>query len=1125
MADFQQLLDQAAAVPATPGVSPVLNNPILASKKQAVADASVQKKDALAAVSPTAAIPDFYSIAAGMGNNRGRDSMGEIESDLRTLTPYEIIQKYGEQQGLSLLSQAASGGTQFYKDTVSSAQRTGPETVVDSATGALSSGVGSLLGLGALGLGVVNDESSAWASGKISDGMNWVNSGQSESVNAARRVQAAKSGLDARNTTFEYERDLAAGQSDWYASFNRWGKDIVNTVATATEDGTMFAQGSAEATGSLLAGGPLAKGLKVVGKTALATAGARLSPKAAIGLGAAGEAVRWPAAIAGLEGGGAYTGTVDEVMGMKFDELEQNSPDYRRLLTEGMTPEQARVEVATDAGMRAAAVQGSVAALTAGLSRWAETPLKVPSIGSAARNVFVNEPLDELIQSTSGQLAQNEAVRRFADENKSLSEGLGEQSALGAMYGFSSAGTVQAPGMAALGAVEAANLAGATGKVVYQTGRNALSAAVNAGMPYMRALAERGRKAIEAQEKASPISDNVMAEAASVVTAEAPQTVEEIRAAVDAAQGTPEQKAAGAAYGEKLVAAMGIDANELGQLPDAQMAVMQSATNRVDAIQKFARMVNEAQTDEDRMLNAAVLNAVMSPITDLREDDPEILADPQLAAVLAKMQGIVSNVENTPAVKRALRQISEVVAKQQESAIIQPVTEASLDTMEGQQNVRNAITVAQLHPDQGNLDANEQILTHARNGKLELTPTQMRALQASVGLLRARAKMEKAIAESGLTTAKDVVSSQVVAGNDPLRKIAMSALQHTKGVLSAMRGNNSDLGRARLEDFGLFVTHMQNKVDALNQHFAGGNPSAPGVTYPALQPTEARDFQPSRIGMFVNTRSPKSIEAAQSIALEASILSDVYNGLVQTFPELNLQQIPAVELNPELQGEASEVARKFHEKAKTNVQEVNTPAPQPSGTTEVQAEPAQARTEAKSEEGGARSELSEPNAEMIENSDNAEIALEEAATPKKENPAGEVRKIRGGKVTLVRPLSAMNWSTMAVACASRSRSTTPRRRSSTSTRASPCPTGSTPTGGASPWAITSRSGVPRTRHSYSLRTSPRRNASCAAFCTSAVRASSSRPSVGLSSRWHKSGSAAPGPSWPHRSWALIPAAT
>lgn len=942
MADFQQLLDQAAAAPATFGVSPVLNDPILAGKKGAVAQATAEKKSSLATNSPTAAIPDFYSIAAGMGNNRGNDSMGEIESDLRTLTPYEVYMKHGD-QGLSLLSQAAEGGTQFYKDQVVGANRTLDEAVRDSTTGALSTGVGGLLSLGALGVTAVDDEAGAWASGKIRDGMDWVNSGQSNSVNAARRVSQTKSALDARDSAAEYEADIASGESDVTASMKRWGRDVINTVANAAEDSTAFAQGTAEATGSLLAGGPLAKGLKVIGNAALKTAGISNTGR----LATLGSKAAWPASTAGLEGGGAFTGTVDEVMGMEFSELAQNSPDYNRLISEGMTPEQARVEVATDAGMRAAAVQSSIAALTAGLTRFAETPFKVPSVGSAARNVLVNEPLEELVQSTTGQLAQNEAIQQFADENKVLVEGVGEQSALGAIYGFSSAGTVQAPGAAVRGTVEA-------GKMVYQAGRASMNAAVDAGMPYMRALAERGRQKIQAEEKASPIADSVMAQAAAVVNAEAPQTMESVQATIDASQATPEQKAAGTDYATKLVNAMAINPNELGELPPAQMAVMNSAANRIDAIQKLAAQVNDATNDQDRMLSAAVMNAVMSPITDLREDDPEILNDPELSQLLAKMQGIVANVENSPAVRRALRQINEIAAKQQESGVIQPVTEASLDTVEGQQNVRNAITVAELHPDKGNLDANENILTHAANGKLELTPGQLRALQASVGLLRARAKMEKAIAESGLTTAKDVVSSQVVAGNDPLRKIAMSALQHTKGVLSAMRGNNSDLGQARLEDFGLFVTHMQNKVAALNQSFAMNGER---IQYAALQPTEERDFKLSRDGMFVNTKSPKSLEAAQSIALEASILSDVYNGLVSTFPELNLQPITAVALNAELQGDVREVARKFHAQAKTNVQEVNTQAAEPTRTTESEAEPVSSGTETVNEEERPRTEL------------------------------------------------------------------------------------------------------------------------------------------------------------------------
>lgn len=984
MADFQQLLDQAAAFTAPTGVdgSPVLNNPIT-DKKNEVAALAAEKKQTLPQ-SPTAAIPDFYSIAAGMGNQKGANSMGEIESDLRTLTPYEVYLKHG-QAGLDLLNQTAAAGTDYYKDILLSDSRSGLEPVVDTVSGIAGGAVGGLASLGALGIGAIDAESGASAAAAVQDGMKWLEGTQSEGLAAARRVSRTKAALAMRDNAAEMERDIANGDSELLAGISRWGKDVVDTIANAAEDDTAFIQGSAEAGGSLLAGGPLAKGLKVIGGTALKTLGRMGVPATGnvmTKLAAAGNKAAWPLATAGLEGGGTYTGTADEVLNMNFDDLSKNSPDYNALISQGMTPEEARFEIANDAGMRAAAVQGTVAAITAGLTRYAETPFKVPSTGAAVRNVG-SEGLEEAFQGTSGGLAQNEAIQRYANTTKDLSEGVGEQTALGALYGAGSAGIVQAPGAAARGTVQAGQGAFNIGKGVYHLADAGVAAGIDKAKKghFYQSLLERGRLAVESLEKGSPISDQAMSEMAVQAATAAPETISELATQVEAVDATPEAKAAGVAYGQNLIDALSFDPVEFGEVPESQKPLLDGAEGRVDAIQKIAGLINRTDDPMEQIQAAATLTDLMAPIAALREDDPDILADVELSNNVKVLQTLVANIENSPAVSRALRKLNEVVAKQQENALIKPVTEASIDTVEGRQNIKNAVAVATLTPDKGNLEATEQILTHAASGKLNLTIEQLQALRGSRELLRARAKLEAGIAAGGLKKAKDVVSSQVVAGNDPLRKIAKSALQHTNEILSAMRGRNTDLGAARLEDFGKFVQHMQNKVSALNQHFQQGGGDA--VPYMALQANEERDFKQSREGMYVNTRSPNSLDAAQSIALEASILSDVYNGLVSAFPDLGQTPINSISLDPALQGDVIELVRQFRDGQvvpkvgeKADVQQEDTATPEPAGTSENESKPVQAGTETESQEEGARSEL-------------------------KENPAGEVRKIRGGKVTLV----------------------------------------------------------------------------------------------------------------------------
>ena len=904
MTDFQRLLDQAAA-PVTPAVGvdagPVLNNPFL-QKQLEVSQASAEKK---AALSPTAVIPDFYQIAAGQGNQLGAQSMSSLETDLRSMQPLDLYLKYGS-AAVDLLNKQAAGGTAYFNDTLQQNNRTTQEIVNDTVSGVGAGFAGSIGGLAALGTGLIDAEAGTSVASTVQDGMQWIEGQQSDGVNAARRIQRAQSSLDLRDNALQYRNEIENGSSEIAADLRRWGRDTVETLGNSFNNPTMLAQGTAEAGGSLLAGGPISKGLKVIGNATLKSMGIANAGR----LGAAANWARWPATTAGLEAGGAYSQTSTDILNMSFDQLEENSPTYRELINTGISPEQARIEVANKSALFAATIQAPIAATAGTLTRFAERPFNVPSVGSAIGNTLIKEPLEEAIQSTTSGVAQNFAVQKYADDSRSLSEGVGEQTAQGALYGMTSAGAVQAPGIAVKVPV-------ATAKLVYRGAKAAVQPLIDKGVPLFNALVQRGAERIRNMEKASPIADEVIQERAAANVTTAPVDSSVVNEAIQNSEATPEEKTQSQEYVSAVTQAMIYDPNseEFSVMAPEYKAILDGSASRPEAIQRMAREVARLEGPE-QLRAAAGLYLLMEPFYNLGESDPTVIdsiamSNPQINQTLQQYETIVADTQNTPSVQRALRAINEMVAKNQVESNIQPVTEESLGTVEGQQNVRNALAVSSLHPDRGNLQANEQILTHAANGVLSLTPQQQATLKASVQLLRARQTLEAEIKTKGLRSAKDVVSEQVVAGNDPLRKITLSALGHTQGILSAMRGKNTDLAAGRLEDFGKFVRHMQNKVNALNEHFATGNPSALPIKYEALQPNIQRDFKQSRDGMYVNTRSPKSIDQAQSIALESKILSDVYNGLTETFPDLAQARIEAVSLVPDLQGNPDELAQKF----------------------------------------------------------------------------------------------------------------------------------------------------------------------------------------------------------------------
>lgn len=930
MADFQQLLNNAIAAP-QPTTEPslfnftsdgILSNPATdaaAAKKQAVATASAQKKQALGGADP-------YQAAAGLGNTMGINSASEKEHDLRTMNSGQLWQKYGDRTP-ELIRSMAQGIQEFGADQART--RNAAETGWDTVSGVGSGLVSGLGNIGALGVGLFSDRAGTALAGAVQQGADFIEGTQSDAVNAARKIQRTQSSLTSRDNAAQRQQEIAAGDNETIADLKRFGRDFIDTLGNSS-DPTMLSQGTAEAAGSLLAGAPVTAGLRAIGSALIGGAVGRravgvaaeidrgvgtLSGARALDTAArAGNAAAWPLATGLLEGGGTYSGTANEIMSMSFDDLEKNSPDFRALVAEGMSMEDARTTLASEAGQQAAAIQAPIGVATGFMTRALESPFQVPSVGSAIRQAAINEPVEESIQSATGQVAQNVAIRDRADETRSLSEGVGEASAQGALYGFTSAGAVQAPGAAT-------KAAAAGGRLAYQGARAAVAGAVAAGKPLAQALVDRGDRIIRQQENASPVSESAINTVASDLTSNIDTAAQTLTEAVNSAPVDEQAKAAASEYVSSLVQSMRFDPAELDGMPDTMRQTLEGSGTRAEAVTRMARAVSQAQNDQDVLNNAAALWFLMEPMRALREADPvafdAVPAGTPAADALKQYNWVINNIENNPTVQRALRAVENLMAGNQAEQVIRPVTEEALATPEGQQNVQNAIAVSALHPDKANLQANEQILTHAANGRLNLTPAQLQTLQASVSLLRARKKMEEAIAASGTRRAKDVVSSQIVAGNDPLRKIAKSALQHTQEILSAVRGQNNELAAARLEDFGKFVQHMQNKVGALNTHFENGNPNADGVQYQQLQPNAARDFKLSKDGMYVNTNKGSSIDQAQAIALEAEILADVYNGLVQTFPDLAQAEIPATRLNPALVGNAEELARNFRAPAPT----------------------------------------------------------------------------------------------------------------------------------------------------------------------------------------------------------------
>lgn len=908
MADVNDLLNQA--INSSP-VTTVPNVGLATTKQNSILPAVENKQESVIQQTATkqSAIATPYELAVGQSTGKGVDTASELETDLRTMDASALYGKYGS-EATNMLLNRASGSTDYLQD-VATPSRDLLSFYADNAKG-IGTGFGNALGgLAALGVGAVDDDAGVAVSGALNDASEFVRDTRTDRSKAIADINAARNTLDERDSEAQYQQDLEE-DGEFLAGLSRIGRETVSSVGNAGSDLTSFIDGTVEALGSFAAAGGVGKAVSLGAKALIPTATQR-----GVGLAAAidtaagnasvarslaklGEIAPTAAAIGGIEAGGSYQQLVTSIMGRSHEELQDNSPRYRELLSEGMSQEEAKIQVANEAGLEAAATTAP-AALAAGtlVSRFTANPLSGGLRHSLAD--IGKETVEEAIQGGSSQFAQNLAERDISNENINLTEGVGRQVGEGALYGMGMSAALSAPK-----GVQYAAIA---------SGKKTLSAIERGATKLAGTIADRADALSRANDEASPIADTTILSAANEAATAAPVAEATMREAANALP--PEQAAPANAYIDQLMTFTRFDPSEVS----ASLApVVEGATNRVQAIQLLADQVASAPQDSAEQLSAAFgLYELVNPLVDSINSDPEaanaIPEDHPAKAMINDYANLMANVTNTPKVMAAIEEIQRIVDKQSQQAPT-PVTEQSVVTPQGQEAVRNAATIASVAPEKANLETNEQILYQASQGNIALTPEQNSALTASVVLLKGIKAADAEAARLGQDSKSDLVSREIRTekGNK-----GDSLLDHTKKIMSAWNAGNNDLAASRLESLGKFVQHMQNKVAAVNAHFAAGDPNAKGVHYQALGPGE--QWFESTQGMVVRPTKEGSVKLMQSIAMEAQILSDVYNGLVDAFPSLNAEHIPATPLDAGLNKPVAQVIAENTQTAPTTQEE------------------------------------------------------------------------------------------------------------------------------------------------------------------------------------------------------------
>lgn len=879
---FDDIVGQYISDPSVAGPTPA------DLKKQEVARAAEAKRYELSVKAPAEAVP-FYNVAAVRNRGSGLSTITDpVQRDLATMDNWSLYQKYGSQAG-QLFDAYNVGASNYAGDRQAALTIKGSLPRATDVALSVGQGLGnSVLGIPALAAGLISDKAGVWSARKLSDMNDWFNSRKSDESQIHARRFGVDNSLDQADNREQFEEDKAR-DGEFVATLKRFGRDTFDTLGNAWNDPEVLRDTVAQGTGSLVAGGLITKAVKAVGKAALgrAVASGALAEGGAVASKAAtyGSRATMPLVIGGMEAGGAYQQTIMDA----YDTLSQRDD----------LSEADKERLANRAGLTAAAIQAPISVLTGTLvSKFEANPFSVRSVRSAAGNIL-KEAVEEGAQSASGQLAQNYGIRENVDQTRDLAQGVGEQTALGVIGGAGSAALVQAPGAALRATVQSAKLAGRT--------------ALNLGQGAMRGLESRNQRILDTVNEQSPVSAPKMDAAFSAAAAAAPEVRASAVSSVENASGlNQEEKRQSTEYLDKLFESVTFRDEEAdNQIPVIGDAI-RGSTDRFDAMRRVSAIAADNQADPKSRLAAGLyLMDTIRRYQSMIDQVPEAIEkmsdeDPALSQV-RDFEDVMLNIQRHPAIREAIQ-----AAVQFDKAVSeQDVSDENIATPEGQQAARTAVQLSSLAPERSDPVVNKQVLLHAEQGKVDLSPEQIGYLRSANALHEVEARHAEKSKTLGLTNSEAISREIQTDPSDP-GTLHKSAISHMEGITAAVDGGNIPLAQRRLKHLMGFAQSMQNKVLALNANLERGDGSEKNRTpYQAYNPRTGQFFE-SKPGAYLIGASRGSVAQAQQTAVDADAVGYLANEIARAFPQLGVEPIELAQLHAAVsQGPAREVARDY----------------------------------------------------------------------------------------------------------------------------------------------------------------------------------------------------------------------
>lgn len=816
----------------------------------------------------------LLNLSRQRGN--GLTANNQILEDRKNLSASKFILKHGDDVYQKVLALEMGEG---HLADLATADRSAVDWAKDIPTLAGSGLLQGIGGIATFAAGSISDKagvSMAQTMGKvkeITDGF------LTKPAQRRQFVDGLRTELDNADNARLFEQEKQT-EGKAVASFRNIGRDVLAGAGRWKEDPTMAANAIVEALGSMAAGGVAAKGVTSAANAVSSQMFARNAAKIAggeFGIGAGARAAQvsldraaFPLTIGAMEAGGSYAQTVQEVMALKHEDLLKTSTAYKAMIDNNISPRDAKITLAGEAGSVASALTFPVGALTgkmvAGIEKAPLSKMFGKSPGEAINNIS-KEFLEEGIQSATGQLAGNTGQALLVNPEKNLVEGVGSQMIQGAIAGAGSAGMTAAPrGMGA-----------------------GLNAGLDAVLNRVEASADKIR---EDFKKGSGVTTSDIKTEIEAIKQDLPAVAEAVRTATQDPLIPSAEKKSLNAISDRIQTAFEISPEEVSTLnplivKSAQELFPDKTLDRFDLMTVAAATAANAETSQEDRTDAALwLHAQQQHNRDFIREGKEILGK------LPHDRPEVKSFDQFSRVLDAMFQTSEMAQTMEwvREKLVAPKVDQTTDltSPEGQKAIQTTIAIAELVPEKLDPVSANVIL---KQDKLvpTLNPKQRRQLHSAVALAEATTVYAETAKIPPNTENQIKLVNKQIASSGGKAGYQKSLKQHSQDINAAFATGDDKTIRRAIQHLVMFGKSMRNKHAAMQQAIL--NNDGKNVPFQALGPNNTWLPLDGKNRVFYHSGDPKSETLARAIKAEAAAVISLANSFVTEYQSKNIKQI------------------------------------------------------------------------------------------------------------------------------------------------------------------------------------------------------------------------------------------